>query len=192
MRSENVTCPILIRVSSFSISPINHKEHWRDVYDIKFKKLTIATPKRDMSGTLKFDKLLNAAKKYTISTALKCEGSIDFINGMNLTHQPLVVRNLLTVKGWLTQSTEQSLLPQSTFLVLSNTRETIFIKTHKMLRIDVGNYYKNRALDNSGYASFADVTKISGTYTLGLAFLEKDQIKICSKFNTLITFKGLF
>ncbi|MGQ3887945.1 hypothetical protein ACQUW5_02790 [Legionella sp. CNM-1927-20] len=178
------------KVTSFSISPINHKEHWKDVYDIKFKKVTLATPK-DMSSALKFDKILDTSEIYKISTTRKCEGNIDLINGMSITHKPAVVRNLLTVTGWLTQSTAQSLLPQSTLLVLRDKAgKTIFIKTHKMLRPDVGNYYKNPVLANSGYTSFADVAKISGTYSLGLAFLEESQIKICPQFNTMVTFKG--
>ncbi|WP_131781208.1 hypothetical protein [Legionella gresilensis] len=178
------------KVTSFSISPINHKEHWQDVYDIKFKKVTLAAP-RNMSNLFKFDKILDASEIHNISTTSKCEGSIDLINGMNITYKPAVVRNLLTVTGWLTQSTAQSLLPQRTLLVLKDKAgKTIFIKTHKMLRLDVGNYYKNLVLDNSGYTSSADVTKISGTYALGLAFLEREQIKICPQFNTIITFKG--
>jgi hypothetical protein len=66
-----------------------------------------------------------------------------------------------------------------------------FIDTQKTKRFDVGKYFKRRRLNYSGYTSTADVSSIKGNYTLGLALVEGEHIRICPKWSIPGTFKGI-
>ncbi|KTC93487.1 hypothetical protein [Legionella cincinnatiensis] len=119
-----------------------------------------------------------------------CEGYIDTIN--DAPYSPSFLSNrLLKVQGWLTKFVDSKAeLPEAVLLVLTdNNGKSIFIKTRRTLRPDVGAHFKNPILDASGYVATADVSNFEKNYTLRLAYEEGNNIKICSQFKTISFFK---
>ena len=65
----------------------------------------------------------------------------------------------------------------------------IFIKTRNMPRPDVAAVFGKPALEESGYASVADISTLDGKYTLELAFVEGDRIELCPEYKIPVTLK---
>jgi hypothetical protein len=80
-------------------------------------------------------------------------------------------------------------LPESVLLVLNDekTGQSLFIKTQKMSRTDVGGYFKQPALDLAGYSATVDMSAMRGNYRLGLAYTEGNSIKICPQIKVMAT-----
>jgi hypothetical protein len=148
-------------------------------------------PQFKIPVTFKLDKIVDNVKDKKIAMTKQCMGAIDEVNGHS-TPTSFTTNKLLKVRGWFAKSIEpEASLPQEVFLVLTNSDgKRIFIKTRQMPRPDVGEYFKKPLLDTSGYVSYADVSKIKGEYTLGLAYLEEDHIQICPEFNIAGQFKN--
>lgn len=179
------------KVKSFSIAPVSDKVEWQDTYEVVFKQISVPSTV-DISKLYKFDKVLNGSEIRKVVVAEKCDGGIDRINGIVPAPSNFSVTSLLNVQGWLAKSVEQGLLPNSVLLVLrDDDGKSTFIETRKTPRPDVGAHFQKPALDSSGYVSTADVSRIVGTYTLGLAFAEGDYIKLCPEFKILGSFKGI-
>ena len=54
----------------------------------------------------------------------------------------------------------------------------------------VGEYFKNKQLDSSGYSVAADVSQLKGLHSLSLAYEHNAAVNICAQFNILGDFKG--
>ena len=126
------------------------------------------------------EKSLNSLK---ISDAKTCIGSIDTINGSTLPKQ-FSISDSLDVSGWLTLSPTQTLPPAEPAIVVltDNKGKNLFFKTQKQNRPDVATHFNNPALSSSGFTATINVASMSGSYTLGLGFIEGETIKLCPQF----------
>lgn len=113
-----------------------------------------------------------------------CDGSIDWINGI----QPLSKPNLdamepLKVQGWLARSTNEGTLFDKTFVTLTDANKKVsFISTNDQVRIDVGAAFKKTSLNASGYDTSADVSTLSGPYILGMGGIQDNVFYSCKQF----------
>lgn len=144
-----------------------------------------------ISQLLKTDKIINDVSDERVSFAKHCAGYIDMINEVPTASSFIVDNNLLKVRGWLVKSTgNKAELPESVLLVLTDSHgKRIFIQTKSMQRPDIGVSFKDSKLNDSGYTTIANVSSISGNYTLGLAYTEENNIKICPQFKIAGFFK---
>ncbi|KTD14148.1 hypothetical protein Lgra_0758 [Legionella gratiana] len=176
--------------SDFSIYRLKDPRTATSAQSAQQKKLD-RTRNTSISHLFKTDTILNEVSEERVSFAKYCAGYIDMINGAPSTTSFVVDNNLLKVQGWLVKSTRtKAELPESVLLVLTDNKgKNIFIQTKSMQRPDIGVSFKDSKLDASGYTSIADVSAIRGKYTLGLAYTEKRNIKICPQFKIAGFFK---
>jgi hypothetical protein len=176
-------------VKSFSIGlPDEINNLWNKEYEVTFKQF-----KNKIYNQMKFmsfegidEKLLNYD-----DTLEKCDGSIDMINNLSPVPDNFFASNLLKVSGWVAISASKAILPQEVFIVLiDNQGKHFFLKTHRMLRPDVGEHFKNSQLDASGFCTFADISAFKGQYTLGLAVMHSGKLKICRQFKIQATIQN--
>jgi len=169
-------------VKSFSITPVGGKSLWQKTYEVTFKEID-TLPAFDLSTFYKFDGIFEDTVRHHISTVKTCYGSIDFVNGASTTATEISIPGLIVIEGWLIKSVNQSDLPNTVLLVLTDKYgRTTFFNTRQTLRADVATYFNKPALDESGFTSTAEVSMLEGHYTLGLAFKEENQINLCSNF----------
>ena len=117
-----------------------------------------------------------------------CDGTIDIVNGIFPAPAELSVSGSLKVDGWLAVSVDKATLPEAVYVVLTDSQgKHSYFRTRQTLRPDVGDYFKKSKLNESGYTVTADVSKMVGQYTLGLAIKEANQIKICPQFKITVT-----
>jgi len=89
----------------------------------------------------------------------------------------------LTLDGWLAKSTEKGEVPNALYAVLaSENGEYFFSELKKKRRLDVGAFFNNPSLDNSGYETLLDIEGLKGRYNMKLAYEEGGVIYICPQF----------
>lgn len=177
------------KVESFSITSIEGESQWKNTFKVIFKEMPNFI-KVDVSKIHNFGHIEQNFPYHDISVAKNCSGYIDVINDTPAVTSFIVNNNLLKVQGWLVKSTgAKAELHESVLLVLTDPKgKNFFIKTNPMHRPDVAASFKDSKLDTSGYTAIADVSTIKGNYTLGLAYIEKDSVKICPQFKIPGTF----
>jgi hypothetical protein len=176
-------------VKSFSISPVGRKRQWNKVYEVAFKKFELSK-NVDVSDIYDFDRFVGNIPRSKISLVAKCDGSIDAVNGVSPVPKPSL-RGFMSVRGWLAKSVEDGIVGDSVLVVLRDSAGGYrFLSTKKAMRPDVGAHFKKPVLDHTGFVSTADLGAISGDYILGLAYMDGDQVGVCSTFNIPIRVNG--
>ena len=158
---------------------------WKNYFEINFYEVD-ATGSSDFINTMAFS-VPQAANDLKVQLASDCQGGIDFVNGMSPVPQSVRAAALLNVKGWLAASVKGSDVGDRVYLLLSNAEgDRYFIDATRTQRPDVGAYFDKPALNYSGYAATANVSKLLGQYYLGLAYAKGGEIFVCPKFNVPI------
>jgi hypothetical protein len=172
-------------VKSFVV--IGGTRFWESDFKVTYRQMRLP-PAVDISNFYNFDPVDDTAR--LVSTADRCDGVIDLINGASPGPSGINASGVLRVDGWLAKSAEQAALPQSVLVVLTDANGTnTFIKTRQEPRPDVAAFFRKPALAASGYTSVIDVSTLGGNYTLGLAFAEDDRIERCPQVKLPITLK---
>ncbi|MDD4649214.1 MAG: hypothetical protein PHO79_04250 [Desulfoplanes sp.] len=175
------------QVSAIRIYPKNFSWVWNKYYDITFSS-TKNTVKKDISSLLGLSHIENNFPEMDIVPS-SGEGYIDTINAARPNQNTITVHNLLYVQGWLADSIQNGTIPEQTFITLQNNAGNIFYaKTKKHPRPDVAKYFKKSSLADAGFTIKLALPKtMTGQYRLGLAYVKKGKLHICSQFNLPIT-----
>ncbi len=176
------------KVVSFTVSPAGWGTgQWNSKFKFQMYKLNTAAPV-DISTFYQFDKFETDLHALVHSSNDKCEGAIDYINGV-LSPKHIKAEGLLEVNGWLSTSVENGLLPDAIYVSLTNrTGQTIYIDTQHTQRPDVGVYLNKLPLANSGFKSAADVSSLVGDFTLGLVVQSQGIVRDCAEFKIPVQF----
>lgn len=173
------------KVKSIAVtSSDNSKWLWKDEYWVTFSQIETARPV-DISSIASFDGFEDKFSGLKVATADQCDGVIDAINSASFVPREYSASSLLNVSGWLATSVEKGTLPDAIYVTLIDKQgKYLYIRTRRIPRPDVGDYFKKPTLNESGYSTIADISTISrGQYTLGIAVEESGRIGICPNFN---------
>ena len=180
-------------VKAFTISPRHGKSVlWNHKFTVSISQIK-KTSLVDISKIYKFDRLETQLGGATVTVAEKCQGAIDLVNDISPVPTKFSVSGpfrVIRVTGWLVAAIDidKASLPDAVYVVLTdNQGNRKFLKTRRMRRMDVGAYFKRPELNDSGYSTMADVSTLSGQFTLGLAIKKGNEIKICSQFKIPVT-----
>lgn len=155
---------------------------WKDLFEIGFYQLDI----KGSSGFIeKMDfSIPHSASDLQVVSASRCDGSIDFANGVSPAPQSIRAAALLNINGWLAASVDLADVPDRVYLVLSSAEgRRYFIDAKRTQRPDVGAHFNKPNLNYSGYSAMANVSGLFGEYHLGLAYLKGNEIFVCPQFN---------
>lgn len=113
-----------------------------------------------------------------------CDGAIDSINGVPPLSKPnFDAMEPLKVQGWLARSSNDGTLFDKIFVTLTDANNKMFfISTNDQVRIDVGVAFKKTSLNAAGYDTLADVSTLSGPYTIGMGGIHDHVFYSCSQF----------
>lgn len=169
-------------VRSFRILALSQPYEWKENYQVTFKALRFS--RYDGAKKLiKYDPLFPVPANVAINLGGQCEGSIDALNGTMPAPPRFTSSGWLDVSGWLASSIARGAVPEKTFVVLSDgAGNRTFYQTRLSPRPDVGAYFGKPQLGAAGYAAMIETSALQGGYTLGLAYLDKNKIVICSQF----------
>ena len=155
---------------------------WKSSFEISFYRLDFQ-PLPDFFEQMGYLKPRVEVLNKVIS-AQRCDGSIDYANGVSSMSHLIKATSSLNINGWLAASVENAEVPDKVYLVLSsNEGKRYFLDAKRTQRLDVGTHFNKLALNSSGYEAKANVSDLVGQYHLGLAYLKGNEIFVCPQFN---------
>ena len=172
-------------VMSFSISSDDPSGTlWNPVYSLILRKANLAENTEIENAGLFDGRSDLAPASGSPPSDLKCEGSIESVNGNLPSSTDTIVRGALYLDGWMAVATKDGVVPDSDFVLLKNdSGRTIYVQAHSMRREDIKNHFLHPDMPDPGYAAMIDVSDLKGHYTLGLARRYKGNLGICEQFN---------
>lgn len=166
------------RVVSFVINRIGGRREWQPTFHVTFRQLHMPQP-LNVADVLGVEKAVASPKEKQVDLNT-CSGSIDLVNGAQATPAITSGGNWLLVEGWLAKSVSEGMLPDSTWLIFTNAEGiSTYFQAHAKPRPDVAAYFKQPGLAMVGYTVAADVSGMSGEYSLGLGYIDGDRLLIC-------------
>ncbi|MBK7539464.1 MAG: hypothetical protein IPI49_29715 [Myxococcales bacterium] len=185
------------RVIAFRITASGSKRPWQSPFRVTLRTLD-APPALTaqqfhalLPGAPQLAAATPVAADRALATAARCEGVLDSINGYPSPPHELAASGLLNVSGWTARSVKDASLPDAVLLTLTDAQgQRRLFPTRRVKRPDVAKYFADPRLEDTGYASTFDVSALEGTYTLGLAFAQGDQLELCSEFTYTLLLKA--
>lgn len=176
------------RVDSFALTSSDTGTYWPETFTVSISDFSPnhALPENAPPDVLSLYSF-NTAKSINtteISGIVECSGSIDGINNSPAMLDRLEFSGTLRVYGWLVASIAQASLADEVYLTLKGSSpDMILVSANRVLRPDIAQRSKIEAFYWSGFYSFIDISKLSGKYTLGLAYKKDKQIFRCNNSN---------
>ena len=172
------------RVMSIAMSSDDrHGWFWNPAYSLSLRKIELQR-NTEAENSLLFDRI-NVAKPASLSppSTLKCEGSIENVNGSPPSHGTATVDGALFLNGWTAIAAKDGIVPD--YVVVSLTSEagrTLYVRARSTPRNDVKQHFNQPGMSDPGYAAMIDVSNLKGHYMLGLARMYKGNLGICQQF----------
>jgi hypothetical protein len=156
---------------------------WNRAYTLSLRKIDLQK-NTEAENLLLFDEMSSAAPASLSPPAtLKCEGSIEGVNGGLPSVGITSVESVLTVNGWMGISAKDGIVPDSVFVSLtSESGGGLYVKARSTVRNDVKRHFNQPEMPNPGYAALIDVSSLTGRYTLGLARMYQGNLGVCQQF----------
>jgi len=178
------------KVSSITIEPTEHRAFWQNSIEIDITTIAYdANP--NVIARFSFAPPLPASDFAPAAIAEKCDGSIDFANGISPDAGQVKSAGILSTSGWLVPSIAKTELADKIYLVLTDAEgRRWFFETRRLTRPDVGAHFQNAALSSSGYEVTADVSGLKGVYSIGLAYAKGDALLVCPQFKADLKIAG--
>jgi len=157
---------------------------WNTIYVLKLRTLNIVK-NTDAENSRLFDKIDESmTSSHPSSPTQACEGSIESVNGISPRLGIPTIGNALSIKGWLAISGKYGIVPEHSYVTLTDANgKIIYVTTHGTPREDIRGHFNQPTMPDAGYAAIVDVSSLSGPYTLGLARTYQGNTQTCGQFN---------
>ena len=171
-------------VKSFNIRPADGESiFWSPDYVVKFSRINKKSVQIDLPKIFELTKSEDKVQSNEKVSSDKCFGSIDVVNHFSPPPSELSASGLLLVHGWFANSVDPGLLPDSLYVVLTDSvGRHFYFKTRTTQRPDVSTYFQNVKLNESGFSLSADIANLHGIYTIELASMRSGKLSICPQF----------
>jgi hypothetical protein len=158
---------------------------WNDAYTLKLKAYRgeAASSVLEIFNASLFD---STPAGYSVSDPIKCDGTIDVVNGWHPVPSSMKITKVLSVSGWLAVSAKGGVGVDDVFVTLKKSGEAIkYIKAKRTSRNDVKKHFKQPAMPDIGYEFIVDVSALKGQYILSLSRGYKGKLEQCQLFKTI-------
>jgi hypothetical protein len=180
-------------VVSFAIMPVTDGGDWAESFEVVLRQAPAVAP-IDISSLLlgrPGPSRPEIVAGQQLAAAPRCDGGFDIVNGASPAPARFTAFGQVAVHGWMAQSTKPALVPATVFVALSDKQgRNLLFRARRTPRPDVGRYYKEPALDASGFAATMDVATVRGEFFLRMAYLENGRIMLCPRSASSGSFQG--
>ncbi|MEI7447879.1 MAG: hypothetical protein WCK28_23525, partial [Burkholderiales bacterium] len=178
------------RVESFWITAEWPARLWSQRYEVRFEPIG-PTPSVDVRELLGFQPFVQLDAAVELPIAERCDGNVDSMNGLPVGTVPIGADGLLTVSGWLAMSTERGVLPERVLLSLTDASGARhYVRTRSVQRTDLGQHFRDPAMDTAGFAATVDVSALKGPHELGIVVESDGRTARCPQFRIPVTLRG--
>jgi hypothetical protein len=167
------------KARAFTIRAGGGARFWQSDYDVELS--TLEVPRSDRATELVGVALPEAlAPDDAIDVATSCDVALDGINGITPVPAAIDVRDRLVLSGWLAMSAKGGTLPEGVRLILTGADgKALLVRARTTERPDVVARYGKPGLARSGFRVEADVSGLSGSYRLGIGYVNGIVTRAC-------------
>ena len=172
------------RPRSVSISVVGRSyAHWMWSKTLSVEIVKMNIPPQAQAGSLLFNRFTKEAAASAAEKPLETDDcSIDFINGRPIEKLPVSIKSVLRVVGWAATSISDGVAPDQTEITLTAENGD----THSLIatitpRPDVNLYFQKPNMGDVGFSATADISGLSGRYTLTVRMSGRGERRNCSK-----------
>jgi hypothetical protein len=160
---------------------------WSDQVRVRFTPVALRRSSAVATSTL-FDRPADAAPLAgKVSASIVCDGNIDRLNGRIPVPMEVRIGGILSIEGWTAVSARDGVLPEEVHVVLApSDGAPIYVRARGTPRPDVGEYFKQPGLAQSGFVAQIDTTGLEGEYLLYLAQVHQGRLVTCQPFRRLL------
>ena len=122
-----------------------------------------------------------------VSASLGCDGGVDRLNGLMPVPMDLRIGGGLSIEGWAAASAKDGVPAEEVYVVLAPAvGAPLYVQARRTPRPDVGNFFKQPSLDQSGFVAQIDTSSLRGDYRLYVAQLRQGRLIQCQPFRKLV------
>ncbi|HEV2522013.1 MAG TPA: hypothetical protein VGT24_06495 [Candidatus Acidoferrales bacterium] len=156
---------------------------WNAAYSLRLRTLDLRK-NTEIENSLLFDPVTDAMPaSHLPPLAHICEGSVESVNASRPSPGVTTIEGALSITGWMGIAAKDGITPDSVFVLLtSESGRTLYIRAHGARRDDVKRHFNQPGMPDPGYAALIDVSRLKGSYTLGLARMYKGNLSFCQQF----------
>ena len=109
-----------------------------------------------------------------------CDGAIDVINEVAVSDAPISGGGFFSVNGWLAESGKDGTVPEKVFVsLIGDDGRAWYAVPLSTPRADVKSYLGHPEMPDLGFSLAADISKLSGHYSVGLLKLRQGKAIMC-------------
>ncbi|MFC0711977.1 hypothetical protein [Azorhizophilus paspali] len=120
----------------------------------------------------------------------QCTGVIDRINGALAKPETAYVKEVLSVQGWNTVSTDGFPEKTETVILLTSGSDVLEAEAVIYERPDLADHFKVPSMARAGYSAVIDVRGLSGHYKLGLGLRQNGKLIRCPQFSNEVEIRN--
>ncbi|WP_342624662.1 hypothetical protein [Pseudomonas alkylphenolica] len=153
------------------VCPAAPRPKGRDLLDLSFnnEKFKLMETAGCVVGTP--ERLGELSKNKIIAN---CEGSLDYVEELE------IIPQTLSVSGWTTVSGAKGELADNIYITLRDSKGMInYYEAASVLRPDVNTFFNQANLGPAGYSRVIDVKSLAGDYSVGVARVVGDTVEVC-------------
>lgn len=162
---------------------------WSDDLTIVLSRLEKSTG-YNVNDWMDFDDFVSISSLHVNEFKVgKCSGNFEKINDIPVSKSRVTIKSNLHVEGWLVESINDAVLANVIYITLTDKQgNKKFINTNLQIRKDVGLYFNEKGLSDSGYNAFFSIGDVVGEYTLGVSKYYEGTMTHCENFQALVLF----
>jgi len=122
-----------------------------------------------------------------VSESLVCNGNVDRLNGLMPVPMEVRIGGILFIEGWTAVSARDGVLAEQVYVVLAPAvGAPLYVRARSTPRPDVGAFFKQPNLAQSGFMAQVDTSALSGDYLLYAAQVRQGRLINCQPFRKLV------
>ena len=154
---------------------------WHQQFVYSFHRIDVPAP-TSVSVSMfsrSLDSVDKAIAEWKVSS---CDGSVDMLNGMSpVPALDVRISGNFALEGWAAVSAQKGMAAEQIYVAIRQADgQTKLYSTTTRDRSDVGAYFKQPALNQSGYSAYIDTTGFSGRFSFGIVAMHRGEAVLCA------------
>jgi hypothetical protein len=167
-------------LKTFTIRSGHSIQAWKRNYTVEFYTLDLPAASESFNLVDKFEPIENLGD-FNVTTDCPCKGNLEIPKkSVSKAGKYMLNDPFFNYIGWLAKAPKEGIITENAIVLLTNLKdETYYMKGHKISRENVGKYFKQPKMANSGFITRGDVSSFEGNWTVKLAYLEDGVLCVC-------------
>ncbi len=167
-------------LKTFTIRSSHSIQAWKRNYTVEFYALDPPAASERFKLIDNFQPIEKLGN-LNVTTDCPCKGNLEIPKkSVSKDGKYMLQGSFFNYTGWLAKAPQEGIITENAIVLLTNPAgETFFLYGRKISRENVGKYFKQPKMVNSGFVTRGDAASFQGNWTLNLAYLEDGVLCVC-------------